>query len=130
MFFVKIVSGKFSKVIEDNFHYDKISLLKDSINRRFGLPINLLKLKFKGEILDDDKKISEYFIQSHDIIDLDLELLEINFFMKGTYQLKWYVENGVTVKELQKRIMGIIYGVIFGIDENHVLKDGELILLS
>ncbi len=130
MFFVKIVSGKFSKVIEDNFHYDKISLLKNSINRRFGLPINLLKLKFKGEILDDDKKISEYFIQSHDIIDLDLELLEINFFMKGTYQLKWYVENGVTVKELQKRIMGIIYGVIFGIDENHVLKDGELILLS
>jgi len=130
MFFVKIVSGKFSKVIEDNFHYDKISLLKDSINRRFGLPINLLKLKFKGEILDDDKKMSEYFIQSHDIIDLDLELLEINFFMKETYQLKWYVENGVTVKELQKRIMGIIYGVIFGIDENHVLKDGELILLS
>lgn len=97
MFFVSIVSGKFSKTIEDNLPIDTILNLKKSINFRFKIPIDLLKLTYKGTQLDDNKKISDYFIQNFDKIDLSLELLEINFFKHDAYQLKWYVEKGVTL---------------------------------
>ena len=130
MFFVKIVSGKFSKVIDDNLPCDTILDLKHSINRRHGIPLNLLNLSYGGVFLEDAKRISGYGIQSQDSIDLELKLLEINFFKSGTYQLKWYVENGVTVAELAKRILGIIPGIIFGIHDNYVLKDSDTIMLA
>lgn len=129
MFFVSIVSGKFSKTIEDNLPIDTILNLKKSINFRFKIPIDLLKLTYKGTQLDDNKKISDYFIQNFDKIDLSLELLEINFFKHDAYQLKWYVEKGVTIGELEKRIIGIIYGIVNFSDKNYILKDGDIIFL-
>jgi hypothetical protein len=130
MFFVTIVSGKFSKSIDDNFHSDTILQLKQSINKHHGIPINLIKLSYNGIQLNDNKKISDYFIQSYDKIDLDLKLLEINFSKTGMYQMKWYVEEGTNLVQLQNRIIGKIFGIIIGINENHILNDGETIFLG
>jgi len=144
MFFVTIVSGKFSKVIDDNLFSDTIQQLKKSINLRCGIPIQLLNLSYNGILLEDNKKISEYFIQSHDKVDLHLKLLEINFNKNGPSEYKWYVEYGVSVAELQKRIIGKINGTIFGkLDlisgndivnnssfQNYLLKDGDILLIN
>lgn len=130
MFFVKIVSGKFSCIIDDNFHSDTIEQLKESINKHHKIPINLIKLSYKDKILDNNKKISDYFIQSHDTVDLDLKLLEINFFKTGTHGLKWYVEEGTTIGELQNRIIGRLFGIVIDQDSNRILKDGDLITLA
>jgi len=130
MFFVKIVSGKFSCIIDDNFHSDTISQLKESINKHHKIPINLLKLSYKDKILDDNKKISDYFIQSQDRLDLDLKLLEINFFKTGTHCLKWYVEEGTTIGELQHRIIGRLFGIVIDQDSYRILQDGDLITLA
>ena len=130
MFFIKIVSDKFSQIIDDNFPSDTILCLKQSINKRTGIPVKLLELSYKGKRLEDYKKISDYEIHSYDNIDLHLKLLQINFSKSDAYQLKWFVEEGITIAELEKRILGNIYGIIFGIDKNHILKDGETILLT
>ena len=130
MFFITINSGKFSKTIEDNFHSDTIKQLKESINWRHRIPIQLIKLSYKGILLDDNKKISDYFIQSNDKVDLDLKLLEINFMKNDAYGLKWYVEEGVTVGELQKRIIGRMFGIIIDQESNKVLKDGDTLILA
>jgi len=130
MFFVKINSGKFSKTIEDNFHSDTIKQLKESINWRYKIPEHLLCLSYNGTQLDDNKKISDYFIQSNDKVDLDLKLLEINFMKNDAYGLKWYVEEGVTVGELQKRIIGRMFGIIIDQESNKVLKDGDTLILA
>lgn len=125
MFFVKIVSGKFSALIDDNLHSDTILQLKQSINKHHKIPINLLKLSYNGTLLEDNKKISDYFIQSNDKIDLDLNLIELNLIKNGTYNLKWYVEEGVSMNELQKRLRD----AIIRINPNHILKDGDNIIL-
>jgi len=130
MFFVTINSGKFSKTIEDNFHSDTIKQLKESINWRYKIPEHLLSLSYNGTQLDDNKKISDYFIQSNDKVDLDLKLLEINFMKNDSYGLKWYVEEGVTVGELQKRIIGRMFGIIIDQESNKVLKDGDTLILA
>lgn len=130
MFFVTIVSGKFSKSIDDNFHSDTILQLKQSINNHCGIPINLIKLFYKGVQLNDNKRISDYFIQSYDKIDLELKLLEIHFSKSENYGLKWYVEEGTTVAELKRRIFGKIYGIIFGKQDDYILKDGDMIILT
>lgn len=129
MFFVTIKSGKFFKTIDDNLPCDTILNLKESINLRHGIPIHLQRLLYKGVLLNDIKKISEYEIQSYDVVDLDLHLLEINFLKNDTYNLKWYVENGVTIAELQKRIFHMHYGIIIEKDSNYVLKDGDTIII-
>ncbi len=98
MFFIRIVSGKFNKIIDDNLPDDKILSLKESINKWYRIPINKIVLKYKGKILEDDRFISDYLIHNYDTIELDLQLNEINISKVGTYQLKWYVENGTTIK--------------------------------
>ena len=130
MFFIKIVSDKFSQVIDDNFPSDTILCLKQSINKRTGIPVKLLDLYYKGKRLEDYKKISDYEIHSFENIDLDLKLLQVNFSKSDVHQLKWFVEEGTTIAELEKRILGKIYGIIFGIDKNHIVKDGDTILLT
>ncbi len=133
MFFIRIVSGKFNKVIDDNLPDDKILSLKESINNWYRIPISKIVLKYNGKILDNDRVIFDYLIKNNDTIDLDLELNEINISKVGTYQLKWYVENGTTIKDLQNRVTGIIPGVIIGhlFGPNHdILKDGDIIQMS
>ena len=129
MFYIRINSGKFSNCIEDNFPSDTILQLKNSINKKFGFPIHLQKLLFNGNQLSDNKKISDYEIKNNDNIQLELKLLEVNFFKDGIYE-KWYVEEGTTIAQLQKRITGIIFGIIFLNNPNDIIKDGEIILLS
>ena len=129
MFFVKIVSNNFSQVIDNNMPSDTILSLKQSINKINGIPIKIINLSYNEKILEDNKKISDYEIKNYDKIDLNLKLLQINFFKSDAYELKWFVEEGTTVKELEKRILGKIYGVIFGIDRNHILQNGDIILL-
>jgi len=129
MFYIRINSGKFSNFIDDNFPSDTILQLKNSINKKYGFPIHLQKLLFNGTQLSDNKKISDYEIKNNDNIQLDLKLLEVNFFKDGIYE-KWYVEEGTTIAQLQKRITGIIFGIIFLNNPNDIIKDGETILLS
>jgi len=129
MFYIRINSGKFSNFIDDNFPSDTILQLKNSINKKYGFPIHLQKLLFNGTQLSDNKKISDYEIKNNDNIQLDLKLLEVNFFKDGIYE-KWYVEEGITIAQLQKRITGIIFGIIFLNNPNDIIKDGETILLS
>ena len=134
MFFVRVVSGKFNKIIDDNIPTDTILMLKESINRKYRIPINKVKLKYKGINLEDSKFIFDYLIKNNDTIELDLELNEINFSKTGTYQLKWYVENGTTLNELQNRITGIIPGIIIGhlfnSNNKNTLNDGDIIQLT
>ena len=133
MFFIRIVSGKFNKVIDDNLPDDKILSLKESINKWHRIPISKIVLKYNGKILDNDRFISDYLIHNNDTIELDLQLNEINISKVGTYQLKWYVENGTTIKDLQNRVMGIIPGIIIGHlfgPNNNILKDGDIIQMS
>jgi len=129
MFYIRINSGKFLNFIDDNFPSDTILQLKNSINKKYGFPIHLQKLLFNGTQLSDNKKISDYEIKNNDNIQLDLKLLEVNFFKDGIYE-KWYVEEGTTIAQLQKRITGIIFGIIFLNNPNDIIKDGETILLS
>lgn len=130
MFFLTIVSDKFSTTIDDNMPTDTILFLKESINRHCSIPLNLIKLSYNGRPLEDRRKISEYEIQSYSRIDLELRLMEVNFLKTGTYNLKWFVENGVTVAELQRRIFGKVYGTIVGKENNYILKDGDYVDLA
>lgn len=132
MFVVFIQSGKLTKIMEDNYQSDTVLQLKESINFRCGFPLDKIILYYRGIKLHDKRRIGDYFIQSGDKLDLDLELFEINIMKIGTHQLKWYVEKDTTSYEMQKRInrSGTAYGIIMDRDQNYILKDGDFVIMA
>ena len=90
--FVTTVSGK--PFTLDVHGCDTIKKLKAEIKDKKGIPSHQQKLTFKGKLLEDGRKVSDYPIQNSNIIHLELKL------SKNTNE-NWLKVTGET-KNLQK----------------------------
>lgn len=129
MLYLTIVSGDFCKIIDDNMITDNILSLKKSIHHHFGFPIELIKLTYKDKPLLDNKLLCDYLIQNHDIIHLDLQLFKVLLFRNNELQIDWFVENNITINELQKRITSKVYGIICNYPLEYKIKKNDTIYL-